>query len=256
MINNFFLQEKFLILAYDHGLEHGPSDFSKENFNPDFILEIASKEKVSAIVLTPGVAEKFYPKFQTEVPLILKLNGKTKFFQGEPVSLAFASIDLAKKLNAIAVGYTLYPGSRYESLMFKEFGRIKEEAHQKGLGVIAWIYPKGKSIENETDSKIIKYAARIGLELGADLIKIKYPSENIFSLKSLFEEIRRISPKVKIALAGGKKLEEEEFLEVVKSAMESGLNGIVVGRNVWQGDNPYLMIEKIKKIIFKENEII
>ena len=256
MINNFFLQEKFLILAYDHGLEHGPSDFLKKESDPDFILEIASKEKVSAVVLTPGIAEKFYPKFQAEVPLILKLNGKTNFFKGEPISLAFASVDLAKKLNAVAVGYTLYPGSKYESLMFKEFGRIKEEAHQKGLGVVAWIYPRGKFIENETNPEIIKYASRIGLELGADLIKIKYPSENIFSLKSFFEEIRETSPKAKIALAGGKKLEEEEFLELVKSAMESNLNGIVVGRNIWQRDNPYLMIEKIKKIIFKENEII
>ena len=252
MINNFFLQEKFLILAYDHGLEHGPSDFSKENFNPEFILEIASKEKISAIVLTPGVAEKFYPKFQTKVPLILKLNGKTKLFQGEPISLAFASVDLAKQLNAVAVGYTLYPGSKYESLMFKEFGKIKEKAHQKGLGVVAWVYPRGKSIKNETDPEIIKYATRIGLELGADLIKIKYPSENISSLKSLFEEIRKISPKTKIALAGGEKLEEKEFLEVLNLAMEANLNGIVVGRNVWQRDNPYLMIEKIKKIIFKE----
>jgi len=250
MANDFFLQEKFLILAYDHGLEHGPSDFSEKSLDPNFILELASNQNFSAIVLTPGVAQKYYPKFQSKIPLILKLNGKTNLYQGEPISLAYGSVELACKLQAVGVGYTLYPGSKYESLMFKEFGEIKEKAHQKGLGVVAWVYPRGKFIRNETDPEIIKYAVRIGLELGADLVKIKYPLLEAVALKKIFEEIRKIAPETKIVLAGGKKIKEEEFVEVIKSAIESGINGVLVGRNVWQAENLYLITQEIKKIIF------
>lgn len=252
-MNDFFLKERFLILAYDHGMEHGPLDFSEISADPELVLKIAQEGRFSAIVLTPGIAEKFYFKFR-EIPLILKLNGKTRLSQEDPVSLAYGSVDLAKRLGAVGVGYTLYPGSKYESLMLKEFGKIKEEAHQKNLGVVAWVYPRGKAIENETDPEIIKYAARIGLEIGADLIKIKYPLKEPEFLESFFKEVRKVAPQAKIALAGGEKLEEEKFLEILKVAMKAGLNGVVVGRNVWQRENPFPFIEKIRKIIFEENQ--
>ncbi len=251
MSSGAFLKEKFLILAYDHGLEHGPKDFSAFSALPENILNLAKEGRFSAIVLTAGIALNFYS--QTSFPpLILKLNGKTNFFKKDPLSLAFSSIELALKLKAKAVGYTLYPGSKYESLMFQEFGRIREKAHQNNLKVVAWIYPRGQAIKNDTHPEVVKYAARIGLELGADIIKIKYPSfKNFKELEKTFSEIRRLAPKIKIGLAGGKKIEDEKFLKLVALAIKSGLNGIVVGRNVWQRKNPLNFSKKLAQIIFK-----
>jgi len=72
------------------------------------------------------------------------------------------------------------------------------------------------------------------------------------ALKKIFEEIRKIAPETKIVLAGGKKIKEEKFLEIIKMAMEANLNGILVGRNLWQAENSEMMAQKIKEIIFGE----
>ncbi|MEA3378658.1 MAG: fructose-bisphosphate aldolase, partial [Nanoarchaeota archaeon] len=74
---------KSLLLAYDQGLEHGPTDFNDKNIDPDYIMDIAIKGKFNGIILQKGIAEKYY---QGKIPLILKLNGKTKFLKGDPLS--------------------------------------------------------------------------------------------------------------------------------------------------------------------------
>ena len=127
-------------------------------------------QPIDAVVFGKGIAEKYY---NGEVPLILKLNGKTKLHKGEPISRQLASVKEAKDLGAIGVGYTVYVGSEYESEMMAEFGRIEQEAEELGLLVIGWMYPRGKGVLEPNSPDTVAYAARVGLELGADYVKIK-----------------------------------------------------------------------------------
>lgn len=238
-----------LFLAYDHGLEHGPDEleeFSGKAVDPDFILRIATKGGYNGVILQKGIAEKYYPKNKQKVPLILKLNGKTEMTGGDPVSRQICSVKEAKNLGAKAVGYTLFPGSSKENLMFKEFGVIVREAHELGLPAIAWVYPRGKRIKNETAPETIEYAARIGLELGADIVKIKYSGS-----RESFAKAVKAAGKTKVMLAGGPKTTESGFLRMIKEAMWAGALGAVVGRNVWQSQKPLEITKKIKKIIFE-----
>ena len=66
-----------IYLAYDQGMEHGPTDFNDENVDPEEILQIAKDGGVNAIILQKGIAEKYYTDEFKSIPLILKLNGKT-----------------------------------------------------------------------------------------------------------------------------------------------------------------------------------
>src|SRR3989338_2011449 len=116
---------KALYLAYDHGLEHGPDDFDEKDWDPNYILDIALKGAYHAVIFHKGIAEKYYTpwKGRKKVALILKVNGKSKIFQGDdPYSPRVCSVDYALKLGAAAVGYTIYLGSKEERLMFAEFG--------------------------------------------------------------------------------------------------------------------------------------
>ena len=106
-----------MILAYDQGLEHGPTDFNDKNIDPSYIIEIANKGKFNGLVLQKGIAEKYY---RGKVPLILKLNGKTNLLKGEPIAKQLCSVKEAIELGAKAVGYTIYVGSIHEPEMFKE----------------------------------------------------------------------------------------------------------------------------------------
>ena len=237
-----------IYLAYDHGVEHGPIDLVGKSIDPNYILDIAVRGGYNAVVLQKGVAEKYYTgsQYQNKIPLILKLNGKSRMVAGEAISRQVCSVDEAISLGAAAVGYTIYLGSEFESEMLEEFGKIEEEAHKKGLIVIAWVYPRGKNIKDDTSPEITAYAARMALEMGADIAKIKYCGST-----ECFRKAVEAAGKTKVVLSGGPKTDQpEEFLETVKNVMAAGAIGVAVGRNVWQNENPLEITQKIKEIIF------
>jgi class I fructose-bisphosphate aldolase len=219
---------KALYLAYDQGLEHGPSDFNDKNVNPSYILDIVKKGGYNAVILQKGIAEKYNDKIKRlNIPLILKLNGKTNLVKGEPVSRQLCSVEEALNLGAAALGYTIYIGSKYESVMLQEFERIQKEAHKKGIPVIAWIYPRGKSVKEKKSSELMAYAARTGLEIGADIIKINYNGK----FKDLQWAVKSAG-KVKVVIAGGMKKGEKLLLKQAKEIMKAGCIGLAIGRNI------------------------
>jgi len=252
-MNNNFLQPflhkgKALFLAYDHGFEHGPKDLTGKSIDPEYILDLAVKGGYTGIILQKGIAEKYYTdtKYQKTIPLILKINGKTNIPQtADPYSSINCSVDYAKRLGAKAVGYTIYLGSKYEKKMFADFGKIQEQAHQLGMAAIAWIYPRGSAVEDETSPEMTAYAARVGLELGADMIKIKYSGS-----EETFRKAVQSAGETKVVLSGGSKTGEEEFLNIVELVIKAGATGIAVGRNVFQHQDPLAITEKIKKVLF------
>jgi fructose-bisphosphate aldolase, class I len=240
----FLRSGRGLLLAYDQGLEHGPStDFDDRNVDPSFVMDVAARGKFTGVVFQKGVAERFY---DGRVPLIVKLNGKTSLPKGEPISKQVCSVAQAASLGAKGVGYTIYLGSAHEAEMFAEFGRIQEEAHAKGMPAIAWIYPRGAAITNDTSKEIVAYAARTGLELGADAVKIKYTGDS-----ATFAWAVRSAGGAKVFMSGGPKAPtDEDFLGQVRGVMQAGAAGVAVGRNVWQNENPLAMAEKLTKIVF------
>lgn len=248
-MDSFLRGGKGILLAYDQGFEHGPStDFNDKNVDPNYILETARIGGFTGLVLQKGVAEKYY---DGKVPLIIKLNGKTSLPRGEPVSTQLCSVEYAVNLGAKGVGYTIYMGSAHENIMIKEFGKIQEEAHLAGVPAIAWIYPRGEAIKNDTAPEIVAYAARLGLEIGADAAKIKYSGD-----VESFRWAVKAAGRTKIFMSGGPKAPTEEaFLSQVKGVMDAGATGLAVGRNVWQHAEPVKMANALKEIIFNGKEV-
>jgi fructose-bisphosphate aldolase, class I len=239
------MKKKVFYLAYDQGMEHGPIEFNDLNVDPKKIIEIAKKGKYDAVIFQKGIAEKYQKEIkESKVPLIIKLNGKTSLPKGEPISEQICSVDEAIKLGAVAVGYTIYIGSEFESKMLNEFSKIEEEAHSKGIKVIAWIYPRGRGINSESEDDLMIYSARVGLEIGADEVKLKYsgnPKALEWAVKS--------AGRCKVVVAGGAKTEEKEFIEQSKLIMKSGAAGMAVGRNIWKSNKPLSISNKIRKIV-------
>lgn len=239
---------KAMYLAYDQGLEHGPTDFNDININPEYILDVAVNGGFTAVIFQKGITEKYYTdsKYRGKIPLILKLNGKTSLWKGEAYSPQVCEVDEAIKLGASAVGYTIYAGSQFEADMFKEFGKIVKEAHARKVPVIAWVYPRGKDIINDQTKEIVAYASRIAFELGADIAKIKYSG----SVED-FKWAVKSAGKTKVVLSGGPKVSDDEFIKIIENIMQAGAIGVAVGRNVWQNENSLVIAQKIKNIIFK-----
>jgi len=246
-LNKILKKNKAMFLAYDQGIEHGPTDFNDKNVDPEYIIDIAKKGGFTALIFQKGIAEKYNSLIKkSRVPLIVKLNGKTNLVSGEPVSRQLCSVDEAVKLGAVAVGYTIYIGSRFEEEMLVEFEKIQRRAHKKGLPVVVWIYPRGKGVKGKNKKDLMAYASRVGLEIGADIVKIQSTGK-----RADVEWAVESAGKCRVVLAGGKKKNEKELLDEIKDAMKVGVTGIAIGRNVWQAKYPIKVAEKLKKVIWK-----
>lgn len=235
-----------MLLAYDHGFEHGPTDFDERSVDPSWIMEIANSGYFTGVVCQKGIAAKYYSKKKNKVPLIVKLNGKTAFHEGEePLSLQNCTVEEAVGLGAVAVGYTIYVGSEHEQEMIKEFSNIEREAHERSLAVIGWMYPQGAHIKSDIDPDTLSYAARLGLELNADAVKIKYTGD----IES-FKKVVAAAGNTKVFVAGGPKTETEtELYQTTKEVLKAGSAGLAVGRNIWQAENPLEVAKKLAEII-------
>lgn len=240
---------KALFLAYDHGMEHGPADFDDETVDPARIMEIADSGYFTGVIFQKGIAEKYFDKNKHKVPLIIKLNGKTNLLNDvvEPYSAQLCSVDEAISLGASAVGYTVYIGSEFQEQMIAEFAKIEEECQQKGLPLIGWMYPRGKAVAGKEHSKeILAYAARVGLETGAEMVKLPYAGD-----PESFKWVVQAAGRTKVVVMGGQKMEEAEFLKYTEDVMSTGAIGLAVGRNVWQAEEPLEISKKLSEIIYK-----
>ena len=246
----FARRGKSIILAYDHGIEHGPSDFleNPDAADPEYILKIAREAGFDGVVFQRGIAEKYY---DGSVPLILKLNGKTSLYNGEPISVANCSVEEAVSLGASAVGYTIYAGSGYEWKMFEELARIKRDAVKFDIPLVIWSYPRGGKVTNETAPEIVAYAARIALEVGADAMKIKYTGD-----PKTFAWAVKVAGKVPVLMSGGPKTKTEvDFLKQVEGVLEAGALGIAVGRNVWQRRDALKFARVLAEMVYEGKKV-
>jgi class I fructose-bisphosphate aldolase len=240
---------KLLILAYDHGLEHGPVDFREvpESADPARTFEASTHPAVTSVAVQKGVAEAFYPSYEDDVDLLLKLNGTSNLWMGEPDSAVNCSVEYADSLGASAVGFTVYGGSNHEIEMVEEFRDAQEAARDHDLPVVMWSYPRGQGLKNDTKPGTISYAARLALELGADVAKVKHPG----SSDAMAEAVRMAGP-TKVVMSGGSKTTDRSFLSSVKETIDAGGKGLAVGRNVWQREDPTRILDALEQVIFEE----
>ncbi|WP_435125049.1 class I fructose-bisphosphate aldolase [Halobaculum sp. D14] len=238
---------KALILAYDHGLEHGPVDFEPNpaTADPEAVFDLATHDAVTALAVQKGVAEAYYPAYEDDVTLLAKLNGTSNLWMGEPDSAVNWSVDHAAELGADAVGFTMYGGSNNEIEMAEEFRDAQEAARDNDMGVVMWSYPRGQGLKNDTSADTIAYAARLGLELGADVAKVKYPGSG-----DAMQHAADMAGPTRVVMSGGSKTNDRSFLETVETAVRNGADGLAVGRNVFQRDDPVGILDALEAVIF------
>jgi class I fructose-bisphosphate aldolase len=246
-----------MMLPIDQGLEHGPRDFfpNPAAKDPSFQLRLAKEGGFSGIVFQIGLAEKYMNDYAGQVPLVLKLNGKTEIpSDKQPISPCIATVEDAVRLGADAVGYTLYVGSPLQADDFGQFREVREDAERYGMPIIVWAYPRGEAIDTKggRDSLYaVDYAARVANELGADIVKVNVPKidpeKDVAAPKpyntlhvSREEAVRMVvesAGRTLVLFSGGEMQGDEDVIEKARIAMVGGATGVIFGRNVWQ--RPY-----------------
>lgn len=243
---------KGVIFAFDHGVEHGPSDFPPEHVDPKVILEKVVRAGVDAIMMLPGMAKLTYGVWGGRVALVVKVTSKTNLRseEGRLLQSVFGYVEDAVALGADAVAATVYWGSPHEDAMLERWFAVRSAADLYGLPCLQLAYPRGPAIKNRYDVEIVRYGARAAAESGADLIKTYYTGS-----RETFAEVVKAASGVPVLMSGGPKTEKPiDFLRVVKNVIDAGGRGVVVGRNIFQHRNPEGMAKAVIAVVHESKE--
>ncbi len=234
---------KTVIVPMDHGVSVGPIP-GLENM-AEAIDKIANAG-ANAVLMHKGMVRAGHRGYGKDIGLIVHLSGGTSLSPFPNNRVQVTSVEEAIRLGADGVSVHVNVGSENESEMLQNLGIVAEECNDYGMPLLAMMYARGKKVEKEHDVKYIKHVARIGAELGADIIKTVYTGD-----KKSFKEVIDGCP-VPIVIAGGPKIDSEaDLLRMVEDAMECGAMGVSIGRNIFQADDITAIMKKISKIVHK-----
>jgi fructose-bisphosphate aldolase/2-amino-3,7-dideoxy-D-threo-hept-6-ulosonate synthase len=211
------------------------------------VVANASKGGANAVLMHKGIVRIGYRGGGKDLGLILHLSASTNLAHDPDQKVQVAEVNEALKLGADAVSLHINVGSETESTQLQILGKTAKVCDEWGIPLLAMVYPRGVDIKDPYNVDVVKHAARIGAELGADIIKTNYTGD-----PSSFKEVVRGCP-VPVVMAGGPKTEnDEDFCNMVYESILAGGAGVAAGRNVFQHEDPVKIIRVLNSIVHQD----
>ncbi|MCF8069719.1 MAG: 2-amino-3,7-dideoxy-D-threo-hept-6-ulosonate synthase [Desulfobacterales bacterium] len=232
---------KTIIVPLDHGTTVGPIPGVVDMKTT---IQSVAEGGANAIVEHKGLVGEGHRKKGGDIGLIIHLSASTSLSPYPNAKTLVCSVEEAIKLGADAISIHVNIGNGDEKDMLADFGRVSYEARTWGMPLLAMVYPRGEKIKDEYDVKVVKHAARVGHELGADIVKVPYTG----SVESFREVTGGCS--IPVVIAGGAKMDSDrDILEMVKGSIDAGGAGVSIGRNVFQHTNPTKIVKAISAVV-------
>lgn len=236
-----------VIVPMDHGISVGPIDGLKDMKRA---IQQVAEGGANAIVEHKGLVSEGHRGKGQDIGLIIHLSASTNLSPTPHAKTLVCSVEEAIKLGADAVSIHVNLGDGQEKEMLYDFGKISYDSRTWGIPLLAMIYPRGDKIKDEYDVEVIKHAARVGYEMGADIVKVSYTGS-----KETFREVIE-GCSIPVVIAGGEKMDSDrDILEMVKGSIEAGGAGVSIGRNVFQHKSPKRMVQAISAIVHDEANV-
>ena len=229
-----------VIVPMDHGVTLGPIpgliDMGKT-------VDLVASGGANAVIGHLGLALHGHRGYGRDIGLILHLSASTSLGLSPNRKVLVNSVERAIKMGADGVSVHINIGSEDEASMLMDLGMVSQECIDWGMPLLAMMYARGPKIKDETDVAVVKIAARVGAELGADIVKTSYTGD-----PDSFREVVEGCP-VPVVIAGGSKLSDVDTLKMIEGAMKSGAAGLSVGRNVFQHEHPDRLVRAACAIV-------
>ncbi|MBA2841212.1 fructose-bisphosphate aldolase/2-amino-3,7-dideoxy-D-threo-hept-6-ulosonate synthase [Methanococcus maripaludis] len=239
--------EKTVIIPMDHGVSSGPLDGIKDM---RITTNAVADGGANAVLGHKGLVRHGHRGYGRDIGLIIHMSAGTSISPDPNKKVIVTTVEDAMRLGADAVSLHVNVGAESDFEMYRDLGLISETCEHWGIPLIAMMYPRGPKIKDEKDPEVVAHAARLGAELGADIIKTNYTGD-----PDTFKEVVKGCP-APIVIAGGPKTNtDEEFLQMVKDAMHAGGKGVASGRNVFQHKDVKGITSAICKIVHEDVEV-
>ncbi len=227
-------------VAMDHSPAIGPCEGL---IDPVATIAAVCEGKPDTIFTHFGNIKKAMPVLAaSRTPFLLSISTATTQSADPSRVYLVDSVEHALLIGACGVSMRIFVGAPYDYEMIQNLSKVALECEKLGMPLMAMMYPYGS--DNMLDPEHLKHAARIGAELGADIVKTYYTGD-----PQTFKQVTESCP-APIVMSGGPKADEPiDFLNMVKGALDGGAMGIAVGRNVWQSKQPVKMLEAINLVV-------
>jgi fructose-bisphosphate aldolase/2-amino-3,7-dideoxy-D-threo-hept-6-ulosonate synthase len=229
-----------LMVPLDHGPWLGPV---KGIDCPQSIVEQVLAGGANALLVSPGVARTVQPIMGTDVAIVLRVSISLGLAPEAMQETPVATVETALRLDADAVAVSIFFGRGHEVATMRFLGQLAEQSNRYGMPVLAEMMP---SMDAAYDPESVAHAARIGYEMGADIVKTNYCGD-----VETFKHVVESSP-VPIVVAGGPKKEGggDDPLQMVREIIEAGAAGVAIGRRVWQSEDPKATVHQMHQVLF------
>ncbi len=237
-INRILKNGRTVIVPMDHGItkpENGLEDIDRIIKSIDGYID--------AVILHKGIVKHSSYIQNMDAALIVHLSASTSLSRDPNDKRVVTSVEKAVALGADAVSVHVNISSDSEARQLEELGIVSEICDDYGMPLLAMMYPRG-SVDVSVET--VKHAARVGYELGADMVKVPY-TEN-------FHEVVRFC-RIPIVIAGGSKRSEIELLRKVERAIKCGAAGVAVGRNVFSSAEPARVAKALYMIVHENASV-
>lgn len=244
---------KTVIVPMDHGMTVGPIPGLVKM--PEAVNLVASGG-ANAVLLHAGGSLLGKRGYGKDIGLIIHLSASTTLGPDPNHKVLVSSVERAIKYGADAVSVHVNLGADDESEMLCDLGQVAMDCESWGMPLVAMVYTRGPKIEDEFDVKVVKHAARVAAEVGADVVKVNYTgSPDTF--REVVEGCGGDRPGgIKVVIAGGQKLDSDrDVLEMVKGAMDAGGSGVSIGRNAFQHARPDKIVAAIAAIVHRDASV-
>lgn len=278
------------ILPVDQGIEHSAAFSFYKNpdyFDPENIIKLAIEAGCNGVASTFGVLGLNARKYAHKIPFIVKINhNELLTYPNKYDQTLFGKVKNAWDMGTVAVGATIYFGSKESNRQFNEIAEAFEEAHNLGMATILWCYLRNESFKTEKEdyhaaADLTGQANHLGVTIQADIIKQKLPTNN-FGFKNIgfgkyddemYKTLTTDHPidrcrlqvancymgKIGLINSGGGSKGESDLVEAVTTAVinkRAGGSGLIMGRKAFQkpfGEG----VELIKAVqnVYREDKI-
>ncbi|MCC8170986.1 MAG: 3-hydroxy-5-phosphonooxypentane-2,4-dione thiolase [Parabacteroides sp.] len=221
-----------VMLAFDHGFIMGPTS-GLERIDLTIVPLI---EYADCLMCTRGILQSTIPA-NTNKPICLRSDAGSSILT-ELNDNVLIDIEDVIRMNVTAMAVMLAIGdTANEAKTVANLYKAVDKASRYNIPVMG-VTAVGKQMAR--DARYFGLASRICAENGANIVKTYYCDG--------FEKVTAACP-VPVVIAGGKKLEEKEALELCYRAVSEGAAGVDMGRNVFQSTSPAAMIQAVRGVI-------
>jgi predicted phospho-2-dehydro-3-deoxyheptonate aldolase len=229
--------KRTVIIPMDHGMTMGPiPGIADIKTTIDKVVDGGA----NAIILHKGMVAAGHRGGGKDVGLIVHLSASTTMSPNPNTKVLVCTVEEALFLGADAVSIHLNLGDVMDTDMMRDAGEVADACRDWGVPLVAMVYTRGEKIKDQFNVKYVKHAARVGAELGADIVKVNYTGS-----PETFSEVVGGCP-VPVVIAGGEKVEtDRDVLVMVEGALKAGAAGVSIGRNAFQHKDPIRVVQAI-----------